>query len=48
MGDVKRLVAVVLLAVIAAACGGGGGDKGGNAIVLGMINQEDAPVGSFP
>ena len=46
----KRLAAVVLLAIVAAACsgGGGGGRKAANAIVLGMINQEDAPIGSFP
>lgn len=46
----KRVVAVVLLAIVAAACsgGGGGGGKADNAIVLGMINQEDAPIGSFP
>jgi len=50
MADVKRLVPVVLLAMMAAACngGGGGGAKGDNAVVLGMINQEDAPIGSFP
>ncbi|MGI8810100.1 MAG: ABC transporter substrate-binding protein [Acidimicrobiales bacterium] len=49
----KRLIAVVVLATVAAACSGGDGEgtgkgKGDNAIVLGMINQEDAPVGSFP
>jgi branched-chain amino acid transport system substrate-binding protein len=49
MGGVKRLVAITLSAILAAACNGGGeGGKGDNAIVLGMINQEDAPVGSFP
>jgi branched-chain amino acid transport system substrate-binding protein len=50
MIGVKRLVGIVVLAIVAAACSGGGGDgdKAGNAIVLGMINQEDAPVGSFP
>jgi branched-chain amino acid transport system substrate-binding protein len=51
---VKRPVAIALVAVAAltaAACsgrGGGGGQKGDNALVLGMINQEDAPIGSFP
>ena len=45
----KRLVAITLSAILAAACSGGSeGGKGDNAIVLGMINQEDAPVGSFP
>ncbi len=45
----KRLVVVVVMVLVAAACGGGGGvKKDDNAIVLGMINQEDAPVGSFP
>jgi branched-chain amino acid transport system substrate-binding protein len=49
MGGVKRLVAIALSAILAAACNGGGeGGKGDNALVLGMINQEDAPVGSFP
>jgi branched-chain amino acid transport system substrate-binding protein len=49
---VKRPIAVALVvvaALLAAACGGGGGaGKGDNAVVLGMINQEDAPIGSFP
>jgi len=51
----KRTAAVLLMAagLLAGACsGGGGGGKGGgaaaNAIVVGMINQESAPVGSFP
>jgi len=49
MGVVKRLVAITLSAILAAACNGDGeGGKGENAVVLGMINQEDAPVGSFP
>jgi len=51
MTGVKRPVAIALLviaALTAAACSGGGGGDGGNAVVLGMINQEDAPVGSFP
>ena len=50
MAGVKRPVAIALLAIgalLAAACSGGGGAKD-DAIVLGMINQEDAPVGSFP
>jgi branched-chain amino acid transport system substrate-binding protein len=47
---VKRVVVVVVLALMAAACssGGGAGGKSDNAIVLGMVNQEDAPIGSFP
>jgi branched-chain amino acid transport system substrate-binding protein len=46
---VKRLAVVTLMALVAAACSGGGaGKKADNAIVLGMINQEDAPIGSFP
>jgi len=48
----KRPVAVAVLVIggLLAACGGGGGGgpKGDRAIVLGMINQEDAPIGSFP
>ncbi len=48
----KRSVAVALVlvaALMASACAGGGGKgKGDGAIVLGMINQEDAPIGSFP
>ena len=52
MAGVRRPVAIALVAVgalLAAACGGGGdGDKPSGAIVLGMVNQEDAPVGSFP
>ena len=54
MTGVRRPVAAVLAvvgALLAAACGGGGGGKSAkaeNAIVVGMINQEDAPVGSFP
>ena len=47
-GGVKRLALLVVAALVAAACSGGGDDKTDNAIVLGMINQEDAPVGSFP
>ncbi len=52
MSGVKRPVATALLmvaALTAAACdAGGGGGGASDAIVLGMINQEDAPVGSFP
>ncbi|MDQ3897070.1 MAG: ABC transporter substrate-binding protein [Actinomycetota bacterium] len=49
----KRPAAIALIvaaAVLAAACGGGGSraKKAAGAVVLGMINQEDAPVGSFP
>lgn len=47
----RRPVATALLAagaLLAAACSGGGGGEAGNAIVLGMVNQEDAPIGSFP
>ena len=44
------IAVVVAGALLAAACGDGGGRSGKarDAIVLGMINQEDAPVGSFP
>ena len=49
MVPMKRLALLVVAALLAAACSAGGGGKDGdNAIVLGMINQEDAPVGSFP
>jgi len=51
----KRTVAVLITTagLLAGACrgGSGGGQAGGqaaNAIVVGMINQENAPVGSFP
>ncbi len=45
----KRVVTIALLLILAASCSGGGdGGKADNAIVLGLINQEDAPVGSFP
>ena len=52
MTGVKRPTAIALVvagALLAAACSGGG-DKGegDGAIVLGMVNQEDAPIGSFP
>lgn len=43
--------AAVLLAVaglLAGACGGAKGAGTANAVVVGMINQENAPVGSFP
>jgi branched-chain amino acid transport system substrate-binding protein len=49
---VKRRAAAALLvaAVAAGACssGSGSGTKGDGAVVVGMVNQEDAPVGSFP
>lgn len=48
---VQRRSAVALLVVAAllvAACGSSGDTSARNAIVLGLINQEDAPVGSFP
>jgi branched-chain amino acid transport system substrate-binding protein len=51
MTCVKRPLPMTLLAVaalLAAACSSGGGKEGDGAIVLGMVNQEDAPVGSFP
>ena len=53
MTAVKRPLTVALLAIgalLAVACSGGGGgkDEGDGAIVLGMVNQEDAPIGSFP
>ncbi|HTJ76758.1 MAG TPA: ABC transporter substrate-binding protein [Acidimicrobiales bacterium] len=50
----RRAAAALMVAALAAgACssssgGGGAGAKGGGAIVLGMVNQEDAPTGSFP
>ena len=44
----KRLTLLVIGALLAAACSGGGGGPEDDTIVLGMINQEDAPVGSFP
>lgn len=49
MVGVKRIALLVVAGLLAAACSGGGDkDKADNAIVVGMINQEDAPVGSFP
>jgi branched-chain amino acid transport system substrate-binding protein len=49
MAGVKRLALLVVAGLLAAGCSGGGDKgKGDNAVVLGMINQEDAPVGSFP
>jgi branched-chain amino acid transport system substrate-binding protein len=51
------VVALGLVLSVLAACGGGGGDGGGGnpdggltgePILVGLINQEDAPVGSFP
>lgn len=50
-GVTRPLVTTLLVAaaLLAAACSsGGGGQEADNAIVLGMVNQEDAPVGSFP
>ena len=45
----KRIAVLVVAGLLAVACSGGGDkEKADNAIVLGMINQEDAPVGSFP
>ena len=49
----RAAAALVVAALAAGACssgggGGGAGAKGGGAIVLGMVNQEDAPTGSFP
>jgi branched-chain amino acid transport system substrate-binding protein len=47
-------VTLVIAGLVAAACSNGGGRSGGGpgradtSIVVGMINQEDAPVGSFP
>jgi branched-chain amino acid transport system substrate-binding protein len=55
IGGVRtRLVALgVVLAVAAAACSSGKGHAGphratGKPLVVGMINMEDAPAGSFP
>ena len=52
MTVVKRPAAVALVlvaALVTAGCRGRGrGGEGGREIVLGMVNQEDAPVGSFP
>ena len=49
---VRRRAAVALavaIAVLAATgCSSGGRSKAADAVVLGMVNQEDAPVGSFP
>jgi branched-chain amino acid transport system substrate-binding protein len=43
---------MAVAALVAGACSGGGDGAAnradGNAIVVGMINQENAPVGSFP
>ncbi|HVL04931.1 MAG TPA: ABC transporter substrate-binding protein [Acidimicrobiales bacterium] len=45
----KRVALVLIAGLLAVACSSGGdGGKADNAIVLGMINQEDAPIGSFP
>ena len=48
MAAMKRLALLALAGLLAAACGGGGDNRPDNAVVLGMINQEDAPIGSFP
>ena len=47
MAAMKRMALLVVAGLLAVACSGGGG-KADNAVVLGMINQEDAPIGSFP
>ncbi len=46
-------VALVVAGLVAGACAGGkgsgaGSTEAGPAVVVGMINQEDAPSGSFP
>src|SRR5437868_3006414 len=60
MADVRTkclAVAVAVLLGVLAGCSGGGGGSGagdldsgltGEPIVVGLLNQEDAPVGSFP
>jgi len=51
---VRRRAAALLVAagLVAGACGGGGGGDGKGAkvapVVVGLINQENAPIGSFP
>jgi len=50
---VKRTAAALLAVggLLAGACsvgGDGDGGDGGNGVVVGMINQENAPIGSFP
>jgi branched-chain amino acid transport system substrate-binding protein len=47
MAGVRRLAVLVIAGLLAVACGDAGGPDDG-ALVLGMINQEDAPLGSFP
>lgn len=47
------MVALVAAGLVAAGCSSSGGTaagakKGDTSIVVGLINQEDAPVGSFP
>ncbi|MCA1692362.1 MAG: branched-chain amino acid ABC transporter substrate-binding protein, partial [Actinobacteria bacterium] len=55
MGHRRRVLALaILLSVVAVACSGGdSGPKGvgtaeGKPLVVGMINMEDTPIGSFP
>lgn len=43
----KRLAVLVVAGVLAAACGGSGATPD-DAVVLGMVNQEGSPAGSFP
>ena len=48
-----RLIVAALAAVLVAACSGGGSDGGGqeaegDPVVVGLINQEGSPSGSFP
>jgi branched-chain amino acid transport system substrate-binding protein len=49
-----RLALALAIALLVAGCSGGGSGPGpaptqpANAIVIGLINTEDAPVGSFP
>lgn len=42
------MVLLVVAALAAAACSGGGSGGDHAAFVVGMVNQENAPVGSFP
>jgi branched-chain amino acid transport system substrate-binding protein len=55
-GAPVRVLAAATVALMAVACSGGGSDgepspsasQSGGDIVVGLINTEDAPVGSFP